>query len=184
MPLDPDHWVTNYSDALYGYTLARINDSGIAEDIVQETFLSAWKAREQYKGEASEKSWLYSICKNKIIDYYRKKSKNIMQPLDDQSGTAVFFDELGHWTEQAKPGNWEEPGARIESREFYQVFNDCKKKLQEMQQAVFSMKYLEDLDAAEICAILGISSSNYWVIIHRAKLQLRTCLEKNWLKIT
>ena len=73
--LNPDQWINQYADALYSYTLPRVNDSAQAEDIVQETFLSAWKARDSYKGEASEKSWLFAICKNKIIDYYRKKSK-------------------------------------------------------------------------------------------------------------
>ena len=71
--LQATHWVNNYSDALYKYTVVRVNDTGIAEDIVQETFLSAWRNKDNFKGEASEKNWLYKICKNKIIDHYRKK---------------------------------------------------------------------------------------------------------------
>ena len=89
--LTPDNWINTYGDALYSYTLARINDTGLAEDLVQETFLSAWKARESYKGEASEKSWLFTICKNKIIDYYRKKARDIVQPMSESSSTDGFF---------------------------------------------------------------------------------------------
>lgn len=182
--LNPDQWINQYADALYSYTLPRVNDSALAEDIVQETFLSAWKARDTFKGEASEKSWLYTICKNKIIDYYRKKAKDIVQPMSESAPGDGFFDEAEHWTQEDKPADWGiDYNKNIDNKEFYKVLDDCKKKLQQVQQAVFSMKYLEDLDSAEICKVLGISSSNYWVLIHRAKLQLRTCLEKNWINL-
>jgi RNA polymerase sigma-70 factor (TIGR02943 family) len=182
--LDPDQWIKLYSDALYSYTLPRVNDSAQAEDIVQETFLSAWKARDSFKGDASEQSWLFTICKNKIIDHYRKKARDIVQPLPEKAGTDSFFDEAEHWTEADKPADWGiDYEQRIDNKEFYKVLDGCRKKLQELQQAVFSMKYMEDLDSAEICKALGITASNYWVLIHRARLQLRTCLEKNWINI-
>ena len=182
--LNPDQWIKNYSDALYAYTLARVSDTGLAEDIVQETFLSAWKARESYKGEASEKSWLYTICKNKIIDQYRRKTRDIVQPMAEKSATDAYFDESEHWTREDKPADWGiDYQQKIDNKEFYKILNGCKKKLQEIQQSVFVMKYMEDLDSAEICKVLGITSSNYWVLIHRAKLQLRSCLEKNWINL-
>ena len=180
--LQPDLWIEKYADALFAFTLARINDATQAEDLVQETFLSAWKARESFKGEASEKSWLFTICKHKIIDHYRKKAREIGPPAHQQDMTDQFFDTKDHWTVNDKPGNWGvamEDG--LQKKEFYQVLASCKKKLQELQQSVFVMKYMDDLDAAEICKVLGITSSNYWVLIHRAKLQLRACLEKNWI---
>ncbi|MES2006179.1 MAG: sigma-70 family RNA polymerase sigma factor [Bacteroidota bacterium] len=180
--LNPDKWISEYADALYSYTLPRVNDTALAEDIVQETFLSAWKARDSFKGEASEKSWLFTICKNKIIDHYRKKARDIVQPISDNAATDVFFDDAEHWTQQDKPLDWGlEQEQAIDKKEFYKVLEGCKKKLQEVQRAVFSMKYLEDLDSAQICKALGLTSSNYWVLIHRAKLQLRACLEKNWI---
>ncbi len=79
--LEPNSWVDNYADYLYRYAQSRVNDSAVAEDLVQETFLSAWKARERFEGRSSEKTWLSSILKNKIIDYYRKalvKDANIV----------------------------------------------------------------------------------------------------------
>ena len=182
--LDPNQWIKLYADTLYSYTLPRVSNSALAEDIVQETFLSAWKARDTFKGEASEKSWLYSICKNKIIDHYRKKARDIVQPMAEISETDSYFDESEHWTIESNPGDWGiDYQEKLNTNEFYSILNECKKKLQDLQQSVFSMKYLEDMDSGEICKALGISTSNYWVLIHRAKLQLRTCLEKNWINL-
>lgn len=182
--LNPQQWISQYSDALYGYTLARVSDSGLAEDIVQETFLSAWKARDSYKGEASEKSWLFAICRNKIIDHYRKKARDIVQPMTEKDHSENYFDEAEHWSKNDSPAEWGiDYQQKIDNKEFYSVLDNCKKKLQHLQQSVFVMKYMEELDAAEICKALGITASNYWVLIHRAKLQLRSCLEKNWLNL-
>jgi len=184
MPLSPSEWISNYDDALYAYAKPRVNDAQLAEDLVQETFLSAWKARDGFKGEASEKSWLFTILKNKIIDHYRKKSKDIIQTGTGQDATDYFFNDAEHWTEKDQPLNWGLEGAdRLQQKEFYQVLENCKKKLQQQQQAVFVMKYMEDMDADEICKALNITSSNYWVLIHRAKLGLRACLEKNWINL-
>ena len=176
-------WVNEYAGILLSYTAVRVNDTGIAEDIVQETFISAWKNREGFKGEASEKNWLFSICKNKIIDHYRKKARMPVQYAEADS-TADFFDKNEHWTKEAGPKEWGiDYNQPIEKKEFYSILDFCKQKLQELQQKVFVLKYLEDLDSDEICKLLEISSSNYWVLIHRAKLQLRSCLDKKWINI-
>ncbi len=179
---NPNEWVKKYADALYAYTVVRVNDTGIAEDIVQNTFLSAWKARDTYQGQASEKNWLYAICKNKIIDHYRKQSKNIVQLSNKEEG--LYFDEVEHWTAETKPKEWgmnyDQP---VETKEFYSILEMCKQKLKDIQQAVFVMKYMEDLDTDEICKALNITASNYWVLVHRAKLHLRKCMEKNWVNI-
>lgn len=179
---NPNEWVNKYADALYAYTVVRVNDSGLAEDIVQDTFLSAWKARDTYQGQASEKNWLYTICKNKIIDHYRKQSRNIVQPSNKEE--AMYFDEQEHWTGETAPNEWginyDQP---VETKEFYTILEKCKMKLKDVQQSVFVMKYMEDLDSNEICKALNITPSNFWVLIHRAKLHLRKCLEKNWVNI-
>lgn len=179
---NPNEWVNKYADALYAYAVVRVTDTGLAEDIVQDTFLSAWKARDTYQGQASEKNWLYTICKNKIIDYYRKKAKSIVQLTTKEE--ELYFDEVEHWTNETGPKEWgvdyEQP---IEKKEFYAVLENCKRKLNDIQQSVFVMKYMEELDANEICKVLNITPSNYWVLIHRAKLHLRKCLEKNWINI-
>lgn len=178
---DPGKWVDNYADTLYAYTMARVNDMQQAEDIVQNTFLSAWKGRETYKGQASEKNWLFAILKNKIIDHFRKQSQNKVTAIADEK--EMYFED-GHWKAESAPKEWgidmDQP---VETKEFYSVLDKCKQKLKDIQQSVFVMKYMEDIDADEICKVLNITPSNYWVLIHRAKLHLRKCLEKNWIGI-
>ena len=177
---NPEKWVENYADALYAFTITRVQDTQLSEDIVQDTFFSAWKARDTYKGQASEKNWLYAICKNKIIDHFRKQSGSPLNFLSKEEN--MYFDEDGHWTSETAPKEWgidlQQP---VESKEFYFILDKCKQKLKEIQQSVFVMKYMEELDSEEICKVLGITTSNYWVLIHRAKLHLRKCLEKNWI---
>ena len=177
--LNPEEWVDQYADLLFSYSLARVNDVQYAEDIVQSVFLSAWKARESFTGEAAEKTWLFAICKNKIIDYYRKNSGYHPDSLDE----ALYFDHTGHWTASAAPGEWgdaaEVPG---QQKEFFSILRICTGKMKTVQQKVFAMKYLDEMKTEDICSVLDISLSNYWVLIHRAKLHLRDCLEKNWLQ--
>jgi RNA polymerase sigma-70 factor (ECF subfamily) len=181
--LNAEKWVDLYSDALFTYVSARVKSISQAEDIVQETFLSAWKARERYNGIASEKNWLYAICKNKIIDYYRKASTNKEVLAGNDDDEDYFFGDDGHFEKDKAPLNWTINNSNsIESKEFYSILKKCKTKLNETQHAVFTMKYLEDIDTNEICETLSITVQNYWVLIHRAKLHLRTCLEKNWIK--
>ncbi len=181
--LNATNWVDLYGDALYAYVMARVSNSAQAEDIVQETFLSAWRARNTYNGKASEKTWLYTICKNKIIDYYRKASTNKeVLAKEDETEEYFFGDDGRHWDDDKKPQAWGiDYSKSVESKEFYSILKKCKTKLKEIQQSVFTMKYLDDSDTDEICETLGITVQNYWVLIHRAKIQLRACLEKNWI---
>ncbi len=181
--LNPDGWVNNYADPLYAYTIVRINDTAAAEDIVQETFLSAWKARDTFLGEASEKNWLYAICKNKIIDHFRKQSSGIAKIVVREEHP--YFNDADHWTTEKQPNNWSVDYTQpVETKEFYSVLEKCKQKLKDIQQAVFVMKYMEDIESDEICKVLDITPSYYWVLIHRAKLHLRNCLEKNWVNLS
>ncbi len=178
---NPGKWVENYADALYAYTMARVNDMQQAEDIVQNTFLSAWKARDTYKGQASEKNWLYAILKNKIVDHYRTQSSS---RITLATGEEEIYFEDGHWSEATAPKDWGvNLGQPVETKEFYSILDKCRQKLKDIQQSVFVMKYMEDISSEEICKQLNISPSNYWVLIHRAKLHLRKCLEKNWIGI-
>lgn len=178
---DATKWIHDYGDMLYRFAYTRVNDMDIAKDLVQETYLAAWRNHESFKGEISEKNWLFTILKNKIIDHYRKASTRLTDRLPDAGNEDMYFNEEDHWTTEASPANWNaEPNSTVERKEFYQILNKCKSKLAEMQKAVFAMKYTDDLESEEICKALQITASNYWVLMHRAKLQLRNCLEKNW----
>lgn len=178
-------WVNEHADALYGYALRRVSGEEIAKDLVQETFLAAWRNRNTFRKEASARTWLFTILKSKLADHYRKASSRIqITDLQTENGDDFFFDEAGHWKKQAYPREWPaeffHPGA---VKEFQQVLGHCRKKLKEIQALVFSMKYLDEEESETICKELNISPANFWVIIHRAKVQLRACLEKNWFKL-
>lgn len=183
--LDPQKWVKNYSDNLLRFAFLRTGNNEQAKDLVQETFLAALRNAETYKGDISEKNWLYFILKNKIIDHYRKKAASLVTEIDALlEKSSDYFDEAGHWKEAACPKEWgvnySDP---VEKEEFYEILNKCTQKLSELIRIVFTMKYIDEKESEEICKELQITSSNYWVIIHRAKLQVRKCLEKNWISI-
>lgn len=182
--LDPGNWINNYSDQLYVFTLKRVSNAVQAEDIVQDVFLSAWKSRETYNSTASEKTWLFAICKNKIADFYRKNNVPVSVSIDETGIDDGLFIADGHFNSTFIPRkNWGIEIDHVEKKEFYSAIYLCKSKLKKIQEQVFSMKYLEDIDADEICRLLCITSQNYWVLIHRAKVQLRACLEKNWINL-
>ena len=189
--LEPEKWIERYSDYLYSFAYARLRKEEVAEDLVQDTFFSALRARDTFLQNASEKTWLISILKRKIIDHYRKKSTQNELPIFDKpiqgtDGTMEhFFDESsampGHWAEAAAPKAWKKDfETSVDSDEFYDILKGCITKLPEKTAAAFTMKNMDDLDTEEICKELNITASNYWVMMHRAKLMLRECMEKNW----
>jgi RNA polymerase sigma-70 factor (ECF subfamily) len=179
------HWIEEYSDALFKFACNRVGDRETAKDLVQETFLSALQNLESFRGESSQKTWLISILKNKIIDYYRKSTKGKSVPLIDEGGTSEldkYFDEEGEWKSSAGPVSWNASGYQIlRSKEFLEILQKCLSKLSDDRRSVFVSKYLDELESDEICKQLELTSSNYWVIMHRAKLQIRQCIEKNWI---
>lgn len=182
----PREWVEKYADSLFNYAIVRVSDREAAQDLVQETFLSALRAADSFRGESTEKTWLFSILKNKIIDRYRKIATDKTSPnLDRAEDFALdeYFEEGGEWKVPARPLDWHAgPDEDLRSREFLGILQKCLDKLKAEWRAPFTLKYLEEMDSEEICKELGLSSSNYWVIMHRAKLVLRQCVEKNWLK--
>ncbi len=183
---NPSDWVTSYSDILYSYTVVRVGEREVAKDLVQETFLSALERLDTFRGESTEKTWLFSILKNKIIDHYRKKSAERTVPSASVVGLGdedPYFEENGRWRPEELPTDWGVGHLdQLRSKEFSSVLQQCFTRLTTQCRAVFMMKYLDELEFEEICKALMISTSNYWVIIHRAKLQLRDCLERKWIR--
>jgi RNA polymerase sigma-70 factor (ECF subfamily) len=173
-------WVDDHSDLLYQYANMRLSDSDLSKDLVQETYLAAWRTKDSFRGEVSLRNWLFLILKSKIIDHFRKVK---LTALDSENTDNIFFDNEDHWRKGMYPAalsvNFQ---SDIEKRDFLKVFHSCGKKMKQIQHAVFVMKYVDELDSGEICKMMGLTQSNYWVLIHRAKVQLRACLEKNWLK--
>jgi len=183
--INPHLWVEKYADYLYTYALTRINDEEQAKDLVQETFLAALENIEKFQGKSSEKTWLTAILKHKIFDIYRTRVSAVNKKnYSMNSVTSQNFFQLddGHWKIEHRPVEFaiQEPGA-IENREFYHILQACLKKLPALWIAVFTMKFMDDCNTESICRELKVTTANYWVIIHRTKINLRACLQKNWL---
>ncbi|MBE7629775.1 sigma-70 family RNA polymerase sigma factor [Tenacibaculum piscium] len=178
--LTPDKWVDLYADYLFKYAISRVNDANISKDLVQETFFAGLKSAKNFQGKASEKTWLISILKRKIIDYYRKinstKGKAEVRMNFYESG-----ENQGDWIEECIPQDWNSDIEKnIENEELKTQLEHCINSLPEKYAIVFRMKTIQEFETEEICKELGITPSNLWVIIHRARTQLRNCMEKNW----
>ena len=185
--IDPHQWVTHHADYLYNYAITRINEEEQARDLVQETFLAALERIDRFEGRSTERTWLTAILKNKIIDIYRKKSsslKNISMDSDAEQNDQDFFDPNdGHWKKahQPQPFGIEDTTDALNDKEFNSILKKCMQKLPGLWLSVFTMKHMDDESTDFICSELKVTPSNFWVIIHRAKLNLRACLQKNWI---
>jgi RNA polymerase sigma-70 factor (TIGR02943 family) len=183
--LNPHHWVEAHADYLYAYSLARVNNEEQAKDLVQETFLAALQNADKFQGKSSERTWLTAILKNKIIDIYRKKSsglKAVDEKKAEEEQQDYFDGDNGHWNDAHKPLPFGiEDHDPLASMEFDHILQKCLKKLPSLWMSVFVMKYMDDATTGLICSELRVSQSNFWVIIHRAKVNLRACLQKNWI---
>ena len=155
----------------------------MAKDIVQDTFYAALKAKDNFQGKASERTWLISILKRKIIDYYRK-TNSAKGKAEVKMNFYANGEKEGEWIEERVPTDWgSEVEKKIENRELHVALEKCINNLPEKYSMVFRMKTIQQFDTELICKELEITSSNLWVIIHRARTQLRKCMEDNWFKI-
>jgi len=178
---DPAQWVDQYGDYLYTYAYYRVNSPELARDLVQETFVSALHAKDAFQGRSSEKTWLVSILKRKIIDHYRKQSRSKEQSHEHYDLPFITEGEdRGQWDPNRRPREWPEQGSDIDREAFYKVLEYCLSLLPEKWSGVFRLKSIEELTTEEICKEMGITPSNLWVIMHRARLRLRECFENNW----
>ena len=186
--LQTNKWVELYADYLYGFALYKLGKKEDAEDVVQETFLSAFKNKDNFRGDCTEKTWLVAILKNKIIDWYRKtKTTNNFSEYINQTETsfeATFFDEsnYGRWGSPVKENYFSNAAdSYLISKEFQSYLTQCIDKMPTKLKGIFVSKYLEDEKTENICKEYNITPSNYWVIIFRSKTLLRTCLENKGL---
>ena len=179
--LNPNKWIDLHSDYMFNYTISRISNHELAKDLVQETFLASLKAMKNYKGQASERTWLISILKRKIIDHYRK-SNSIKGKAEVRMSFYEDGENRGKWIEERAPSTWDNAEDTIENDELKSALDLCIDNLPEKYRSVFLLKTVQNYETEEICNEVGISSSNLWVIIHRARIQLRECLEGNWFK--
>jgi len=178
---DPDLWVDQHGDYLYRYALARVRETAVAEDLVQETFLAALRGLEGFVGRSTERTWLTSILKRKIIDFFRRKGRNRTTQEAPAKGDAAKsdFDDAGWW--RNLPASWgNNPSAALEEREFLKAFQHCLGKMPDRLAAAFTLREMEGLSTEELTQHLETTPGNMGVILHRARLALRRCLETNW----
>lgn len=176
-------WLNQHGDYLYRFALARLRDPHLAEDVVQETFLAAIKSP-SFAEQSAPRTWLTGILKHKIIDVMRKNVREVAASdlIDDEDANVDdFFDAKGRWDE--KPQNWGMPVDALEQKQFLGVLQTCIEKLPPKLAQLFLMRDVQETDNEEICKELNISTTNAWVMLYRARMGLRKCLEINWISV-
>jgi len=177
--INADRWVDDYGDSLFHFALARVKDRDTAEDLVQETFLAAVKSKAGFKGRSSVKTWLFGILKHKVIDHYRKKRSTVSAGdlVHDPENIEAFFNAKGGW--QTRPQHWRaHPEKSQATREFLDHFYRCLSDLPQRSADAFVYREIDGLSTTEICSQLDITANNCWVLLYRARMLLRKCLEK------
>jgi RNA polymerase sigma-70 factor (ECF subfamily) len=176
---EPERWLDEHGDHLFRYAVARIQRPEIAEDLVQETLLAALKSADAFAGQSSERTWLIAILKRKMIDHLRRNHR--VQFLADLETTDAWldgrYDRTGHLS--PPPGHWgADPAALLERAEFLSALEKCTDGLPERLRMIFGLRVHDDVPASEICASLEISSANLWTLLHRARLRIWNCLDR------
>ncbi len=174
-------WVSLYTEDLYYRAVYKVSNNELAKDLVQDTFLAAAEKISTFKGESTPKTWLFAILNHKIIDYYRKKES---QPIKTEPEIfSNFFDENESWKTEKRPKDWHEDESNLlDDQEFLKILKKCLDALPEQWNTCVKLKYITNKNGEDICQELDISPSNYWQIVHRAKVQLRDCVETNWFQ--
>jgi RNA polymerase sigma-70 factor (TIGR02943 family) len=166
-------------EPLMRYARKQLRNDAWAEDAVSETLLAALEKPQQFAGQSQLKTWLVGILKHKLVDQIRRHGREISaSPEDGEDIDTLLFKADGHWREA--PQSWGNPEADLGQRQFLAVLDACVDKLPGQQGQVFLMREWLELETAEICNQLGISSTNLFVLLHRARLRLRDCLQSNW----
>ncbi|GAB5464781.1 MAG: sigma-70 family RNA polymerase sigma factor [Candidatus Kapaibacteriales bacterium] len=172
-------WVEDYTDSMVTFCRRFVSDIELSQDIVQDAFVSAYKAIHTFDMDKNPKSWLFSIARNKCLDHIRKenvRNRHVQKEINE-------FDAVGRWKESEKLGAWEEDSANLlDNTEFLKVMDNCINGLPGAMPSIVRLKYIEQTDSEEICESLDIKRNNYWQIIHRAKIKLRKCLTSNWFQ--
>ncbi|NNE93842.1 MAG: sigma-70 family RNA polymerase sigma factor [Verrucomicrobiales bacterium] len=179
--LEPSRWDELYREYLIRFALQRVSDFGTAEDLVQDTFLSAWNGRKNFRGACHERTWLTGVLRNKIIDHYRKTGRRPSVLTTDLDG--VFDDDGGQiaWIDRRPDERTDlQPVASAERHEFMDDLDEAVEQLPETMGQAFRMREMQGFSTEEITRALNISKGNLWVLIHRAKQMLSEQLRGNW----
>lgn len=181
---NPQQWVDLYADDLYAYALKIIPHPDQAENLIQETFLAALKSKDSFKGNSAEKTWLIGILRHKITDHLRAKYREtpVSNLAPEDVSVEAFFDQINGAVKK-NPGSWDiQTDQLLNKEEFWKTFEDCLKRLPPKTAEAFSLSNMEEMKAKEICKVLNVTPTNLWSLLHRARIQLRQCLQINWFE--
>jgi RNA polymerase sigma-70 factor (ECF subfamily) len=179
--LSAQNWAGDYGDSLYRYAISAVGDSVLAEELVQETYLAGIEAIDKFKGNSAVKSWLIGILKHKIADHFRRKSRLVPMEESELERTIAeqdkSFDQKGSWLKP--PGAWPaSPEDELERKQIAKILEDCIEALPERLRQLYRLRDIDGVATKEICKQMDISQTNLWVMMHRARCALRSCLEK------
>ena len=175
--------IARYRGDLLRIASVQLRDPHLAEDVVQETLVAALSSIESYAGRARVKTWLVGILKFKIIDAIRARSRAPRNISDLGAEITTddldrLFDETGTW--RAMPRDWDDPGHDLRQREFDHVLENCLRKLPDLSAQVFTLREIFELDADEVCRLVPVTRNHLNVLLYRARMSLRGCLELHW----
>ncbi|MEM9418618.1 MAG: sigma-70 family RNA polymerase sigma factor [Planctomycetota bacterium] len=175
----PQQWLEQHGDALFAYAWRRVGEREVAEDLVQDTLLAAWKHRAKFRGDSTRRTWLIAILRRKIIDERRKRAN--MPTLGVLPEAGDWFNSRGRW--KTKPASWgNDPVDACEMNDFRRVLAGCIDRLPEDQAAAFKLRAVREVSTQDCCKQLGVTTSNLGVRLYRARMALRRCLELGWFK--
>ncbi len=167
------------------FATLQLRDEALAEDVVQEALMGALKNAKSFGRRAALKTWVFAILKNKIADVLRKgqrmvEASQLLRDDEDEENLDQLFKANGFWQVHERPASWSQPMESVKSDHFWRVFETCLSELSENQARLFMMREFLELDSTEICTTLDITTSNLHVMLYRARLRLRECLENCW----
>jgi RNA polymerase sigma-70 factor (ECF subfamily) len=176
------HDLEKHRRAMFKFAMLQLRNETYAEDCVQDALAAAIQSADRFSGDSSVRTWLIGILKHKILDHFRKTSREQAFSVSDEEGSLEDFDGLfkedGHFVEAPAP--WANPEQALTQSEFFQVLERCMQALPKVTARVFTLREVMGVSTEEICAEFGITSNNCWVLIYRARMSLRECLEKRW----
>jgi RNA polymerase sigma-70 factor (ECF subfamily) len=167
---------------LLRYASLQLRDRQAAEDAVQDTLVAALAGESGFAGRSNLRTWLTGILKHKIVDAIRKQAREatLLPAEADHSEFDVLFDDTGHWAQV--PADWGDPDTALGQKQFFAVLEECLAKLPQKTSQAFLLREHMGLDTAEVCKELGVTSTHCWVLLYRARMALRECLQSNWFQ--